>query len=129
MRVKAKECESKINSKLKETLTAMEEMTFRETVFKSCKTELKNLLAKAKFMEEGVVHLKEQRAQLAELEKEVEVFRVEKNVVLVVMDYAKKFYLEGIVDHEVQISRWSWRRPCWKERKSLPLNCTINLSE
>jgi hypothetical protein len=103
-RIETKEPESKIHSKLKETLAAMEEMTFRVAVLQSCKTELRSQLAKTKVMEGEFIHLEEQRAWLAALEREVDVSRVENKVVLVAIDEAQIFYLEGITDRKAQIN-------------------------
>jgi hypothetical protein len=66
--------------------------------------ELRHQLVKAKVMEGGGCTLGEQRAWLAKLEMEVEVLRVEKKVVLVVMDDTQKSYLEGTWDRKAQIN-------------------------
>ncbi len=55
-------------------------------------------------MEREVVHLEKQRAWLAKLEMEVEALRVEKKVVLVVINVTQKSYLEGTWDRKSQIN-------------------------
>jgi hypothetical protein len=53
--VEAKVHESKIHSKLKETLAAMEEMMLSVAVLESCEKELRHQLGKSEVMEGGVV--------------------------------------------------------------------------
>ena len=102
-RVEAEERESKIHFELEGTLSAMEETTYRVAVLESRETELRDQLAKAKVMEGEVERFEEQRSRLAELEREAEALREEKEVVLVAMNDDRKSYLGGIADREAQI--------------------------
>lgn len=54
VRVEAKVNESKIHSKLKETLAAIEEKMLRVAVLESCEKELRHQLVKAEIMEGGL---------------------------------------------------------------------------
>ncbi|KAL9184958.1 hypothetical protein ACHAXT_002735 [Thalassiosira profunda] len=102
-RVDAEGRESSMREELDETMRALEEVTAKVAILESQETELRQQLESAQCNEDDEEVRENQKARLAELEKEVESLRQEKEDALVAVNDAQAAYADSLADREAQI--------------------------